>query len=595
MPPESSPPAASLGQDAHPRPGRGTWAWLALIVLLGLAVRLHGIGFLSPQLMEPDGVVIDYQMRVLDGRGPETAEHPLHAYYPHLLARIASLVPESWVAPADPRTLEDHLRAAGSFRMRGRIAVALLSLLAIPLTWWLARRFLPDPWPLLAAALAAASPFVVWFAQQARPHAAAASFLLLAVCAAVHLRRRGGWRAYLFAGLSAGLAVGSLQNGVAALGPIAVAVLLRWREDRARILAGFLAILAITAAFVIWLYPFLRAGAESDGVGVDGEGTLALSRHQVYLGLFNGRGFATVWRSLVDYDPLLTAFALFGLAAAAIAPFVLRGRIGRERAFDLAVVLAYALPYLLVIGLYQRTYQRFVLPLVPFLALLAAFGLFAAARAGQRAFRPAGQAVAGLAILVAGAQFAWSWRLGTARSRTDTIQEAADWLARNAQPDSDEIDATPGLDLPLNRTPASIRRDESQSQEQNAPWFRHLSDPRTPTIDAPAFDVRWMDLITTEARQRAHADAYAFARTLTGRYAVVLVWPAKFRPAMHAVREGLKGQYELAARFSPDDPDVGDDLPLTHQDDELPTTSPWAWRILHARCVGPSVEIYRLR
>lgn len=595
MPSESSQSVASAGSDAQGRPGRGTWALLALLVVLGLAIRLHGIAFLSPHLMEPDGLVIDYQMRVLEGRGSETPDNALYAYYPHLVASVATLIPESWAAPAEPRTLAEHLASAGSVRIRGRIAVALLSLLAIPLTWWLARRFLPDPWTLLAAAFAAGSPFVVWFAQQARPHAAAASFVLLAVCAAVDLRRRGGWRAYVLAGFATGLAVGSLQNGVAALGPIGIAVLLRWRKDGVRALAGASAILAIAALFVVWLYPFLFAGAARDGVGVAEDGTLGLSRHHVFLNLFNGRGFAVVWRSLADYDPLLTGGALLGLLAAVVAPFALREKLGRERAFDLAVVLAYALPYLVVIGLYQRTYQRFVLPLLPFLAILAAFGLWAAARAAGRSWRPAGLALAAVAIVAGCAELAWGWRLGTVRARADTIQQATDWLVRNAAPGTDQVDVMPGLDLPIARTPESIAHDSFQKDEQSLPWFRRLSDPRAPRIDAPAYDLRWMPLFDDAVRLQVRTDPAAFVRSLTGRYAVVVVHPAKFRPALRFVREGLASQYERVARFSPDDPDVGEDLPLVHQDDELPYTTPWAWRILHARCVGPTVEIYRLR
>jgi len=587
-----SPSDTQISRPDPARAGPGSWALLALIVVLGLVVRLHGIGFLAPHLMEPDGVVVDYQIRVLDGRGPEVATHPLHAYYPHLVARVASVVPESWVAPSDPHTLSEHLSAASSFRLRGRIAVALLSLLAIPLTWWLARVFLPDPWPLLAAALAAASPFVVWFAQQARPHAAAVPFVLLAICAAIELRRSGGWRAYVVVALAAGLAVGSLQNGVAALGPIGLALILRWKKDGPRVLLGALAAGLAVAAFVARLYPFLFEGHAKDGVAVDGEGTLALSRHQVFLGLFNGRGFEVVWKSLEEYDPLLMASALFGLVAAALAILVGRKRLGPDRTADLAIVLAYALPYLVVIGLYQRTYQRFALPLVPFLAILATYGLFAASRwLGRRFAWIAGS----IAVLLACAQFAWSHRLGTVRAAEDTIQRAAAWIVANSSPDTDRIDVMPGLDLPLARTRPSIERDARQKDEQNAPWYRHMCDPRTPPIDAPKYDIAWMDLITPEGRLRAHSEAYGFARALTGRYAVITAWPEGSRPALRAVRQGLAGQYELVARFNADDPDVGEDVPLVHQDDELPYTTPWALRILGAQCVGPSVEIYRLR
>lgn len=591
MDPGSSPNANAGG----PQPGRATWAALALLVVLALASRLCGIGFLAPHLMEPDGLVVDYQMRVIDGRGPETAAHPLYAYYPHLVARAAMLVPESWVAPDEPRTLVDHLRVAGAFRLRARIAVTILSLLAIPLSWWLARRFLPDPWPLLAAALVAGSPFVLWFAQQARPHAAATSLMLLAVCAAVHLRRAGGWRAWLAVALATGLAIGSLQNGVAVLGAVGVAILLRVAKDRWRILAGAAAVVAIAAAFVPWLYPFLFAGGERDGVGVASDGTLAVSRHQVFLHLFNGRGFPVVWRTFADYDPLLCGGALLGLAAAVVAPFALRGKLGRERALDLAVVLAFALPYLVVIGLYQRTYQRFALPLVPFVALLAAFGLWAAWRGARRISPAAGTCVAALAVLVAAAEIAWSFRIGVVRARRDTVQQAAAWILRHVQPGTERVDVMPGLDLPILRTPESIARDGLQRDEQSLPWFRRQSDPRRPAIEAPAYDLAWMDLVADANRARAKADPVGFARSLTGKYAVVIVWPQGFRAALWAVREGLRAEYEIEARFAPDDPDVGEHLPLAHQDDELPYRNPWAWRAATARCFGPTIEIYRRR
>ena len=87
-----SPPETSTFRPAPVPAGARTWALLAVIVVLGLVIRMHGIGFLAPHLMEPDGVVVDYQMRVLDGRGPEVATHALHAYYPHLVARVASVM-----------------------------------------------------------------------------------------------------------------------------------------------------------------------------------------------------------------------------------------------------------------------------------------------------------------------------------------------------------------------------------------------------------------------------------------------------------------------------------------------------------------------
>ena len=43
-----------------------------------------------------------------------------------------------------------------------------------------------------------------------------------------------------------------------------------------------------------------------------------------------------------------------------------------ERGRDLIVVLAHALPYLAAVILYERTYSRFVIPLLPYAAVLSA-------------------------------------------------------------------------------------------------------------------------------------------------------------------------------------------------------------------------------
>ncbi len=595
MPPDSSASPTNTG-----RPSRGSLVLLALIVALGLALRLHGIGFLLPQLGEPDGLVIDYQLRALEGHGRETAADPLYAYYPHLVARTAALVPRSWVAPETPHTLADHLRVASAPRMRARIAVALLSLLAIPLSWWLARRFLADPWPLMAAALVAGSPFLVWFAQQARPHAAATSFALLAVCAAVHLRGTGGWRAYAIAGLSAGLAVGVLQSGLAVLPALALAILLRARADRWRALAGAVLVLAIAAVFVFVLYPFVFAGEADPGrVTLRPDGTLAVSRHLVFLDLFNGRGFEVVWRAFTEYDPLLTGLALFGLATAVLnaprwAPR-LRLRAGERRTLDFVIVLAHALPYLIAIGLYQRTYQRFALPLVPYLAIASAYGAWQLWRLAARGGLGLSLAAGALAFLAAAAELAWSWQIGRVRARTDTIQEAANWITQHVPPETQAISVMPGLDLPIARSRASIKKDWLHKDEQSVPWFRYQADLMPAAIEGPTWHIDSMPLITPEERTKAHSEAYAFARELPGGYAAIIVWPENFRPALHAVRAGLRGQFELVARFVPDEPDPETDIPLAHQDDEYPIRVPWARRMLEARCVGPVVEIYRLR
>jgi 4-amino-4-deoxy-L-arabinose transferase-like glycosyltransferase len=126
-------------------------------------------------------------------------------------------------------TLEEHLDFAGGLDRLVRGIVSVASVLLIPATWLLARRLFTPGWSLFAAALCSLSLLNLQFGQLARPHAFAAPFTVLAVAAAVRLRRRPDLGSYVLCGVAGALAIGALQSGVAVLLPFAVAFLLRER------------------------------------------------------------------------------------------------------------------------------------------------------------------------------------------------------------------------------------------------------------------------------------------------------------------------------------------------------------------------------
>jgi hypothetical protein len=575
-------------------------AALALIVLAGLVLRTTGIGFLLPHQTEPDGVVLDKQVEILrDGKRANVARH-LNAFYPHLVARIAALVPQPGPEATAPRTLDEHLERARVHRRNIRLVVAWLSLLAIPGTWWLARRFMPDAWALIAAALVATSVFTIWFAQQARPHAAEASFALLAVIAAMGVRRSGTWRSFAIAGVASGLAIGCLQNGLAVLPALAVAAFLRARTRAGSL--GKLALqsalaLALAALVALCFYPFLFDVPPKAGVASEGS-FFKFSGHIVDLAMFNGRGFATVARSLWEYDPLIAALALLGLACALVDVVRRRDRAPDpdlpERRDALLVVLAYVVPYAIAIGLYQRTYQRFALPLVPFECALAAFGLWrgtsAAARSGTTMLR----LVAGAAVALVLFQAYAAWKLSDVRARPDTITETARWIEANVKPGA-RVSVLPSIDLPLMQAPNALEANEMTTMDPAFPWYVYQWDMERGSFDGPVWNLIAMPLSTEPKREAARADPAAFVRAQDADYVVMEVFSGARRPFLGRLRDTVAAQGELVARISPDGTDRGENLPLVYQDDEFPYTTPWFARILGARCVGPIVEIYKLR
>ena len=102
---------------------------------------------------------------------------------------------------------------------------------------------------------------------------------------------------------------------------------------------------------------------------------------------------------------------------------------------DRLVLLAYVVPYLFVLGVYGETYERFVLPVLPFFACFAAWGAsVAVSRAGAwRAFGLALAALGWALPLVSSARLVWL------RTRPDTFELAARWVTENVQPETERV------------------------------------------------------------------------------------------------------------------------------------------------------------
>ena len=165
---------------------RGACAALVIaLTAFAFAVRVMSTNWLLPMHVNPDEHVFAEQLALMRSGTPAPELDPRYGYYPQLVPRVAWLatsaprMPSTNVlagdtrAPAagtdsdastlaegaegDARTLAEHLKIASHDLVALRGAVAWLSLLVVPATYLLARRFLARPAALLAAGLAAAS------------------------------------------------------------------------------------------------------------------------------------------------------------------------------------------------------------------------------------------------------------------------------------------------------------------------------------------------------------------------------------------------------------------------------------------------------
>jgi hypothetical protein len=578
-------PSASVTARSTP------WLGLGLLALLALGLRLSAIDSGLPQRSDPDSIVFHDQVELLERGDPHPERDFTFGFYPLLVARITTLVFDP--APTSPpaEDLDEHLERASNAHVHLRIVVAVLSVLAVPATFFVARFFVSDFAALVAALFMATSTLNLWFAVQARPHAVSSALALVAVLAALNLRRRRRRIDWLWAGLALGLAIGSLESGLIALGSFAAALLLREpsNEKPGGSLGPLLAV--VICALCVWgFYPFLFAeseGRDAARIAFDGN-QLDLFGHVIYLGAFDGRGFAKIAAALRDYDPWL---ALVGTVGGVLALARLRDSSGRSTWKDLVVVLGFALPYLLVFGAYPRTYQRFVLPLLPFVAILAAYTVERAACVSRK--RPLATALA--ALLVA-PQLALAFGWNGARRAPDTVALASEWIAAHLAPGADRILVMPTLDLRLPYTLEAQRESGASLDIPKRPWFRYQLRLPAEERPAPAWNVIAMPLAEDERRERAQRDPAGYLRELRADYAVIEVYAVgRPPPVLRGLRVGLASIADRVARFAPGPDDSETALPLVSQDDEFPRSEVWAWRAARAERFGPVVEIWKLR
>lgn len=427
---------------------------LVLVLALALALRIVALDRLLPHFVEPDAFWSYHLMELRGETVPDGVDY--RERYPSLVPTLLSTIDPH---PA-PRDLPEALSAAAQPFVLVRGVAALCGVLACALAFAFARR-LAGPWTALGcAAFVAISPLHLLCSTQARPHAVVAAASLACLLACVRLVERPSPVRGLVAALAAGLALASLQNGLFVLPPLCLATWWAVRGAKGLLLAAGAALLALFVGLPWWPgLPTLVDGA----LRLGGSGA-----HQLGSGEYDFSGFATAARLLFEHDPWLALLPLAGLWAArtGLATLARGWRDGSHAPRNL--LLAHAVPYLVVAGANREYYERFWLPVLPAVALLAAIGLGWLATTAWRAATPL--ALRGVAFLLlvlalalpAAGVAAW-WRLS---SRLDSIEEAARALAT-----LDALVATsPVLALPTLLDRSELEATLAERDGRVVPW-----------------------------------------------------------------------------------------------------------------------------
>jgi hypothetical protein len=595
--PESSPLGAPDRTDGRGRiASRASVTLGVLLLTLGaLALRLYGIGFMLPHVLEPDGGAIMRQVMLMHSE-VKTPEFESNWFaYGHLVARFVALFPDAEKWKLASNDLAGHLRAASAPLLQARVGVAVLSVLIVPGTWLLARRFLSRGAAFFAAASMSTSLLAVWFAQEARPHGPAAATSLLAVLAALRLRERPTIASYVWAGLAAGAAIGTLQSGIAVLFPLLAAHALRARETRGgrwRILVP----LAITAALGCAFYPYLLKPVSATNTAkfaYTGK-TFEFFGQSIFLDMFDGVGFSVELSTLWSFEMVASSLALIG-----IVHWLSDGEKKLSRDYwrtrpDLCVVLAYAVPYFVVVGMYERAYERFVLQLLPYVMTLAAFGAVKSAGA-LRARSVPRFAIAAAGLLALAVPAFGTARLVHLRASPDTGTIVGRWIEANVKPVDERVLVVPFADFPVWRTEEALRRESDLGW--TSPWQVYQTKLVGHPVEGARYDLRYWSFTKKAVRELALEDPLAFCKQVGASYVILNVpWAATGDTLRAPFLAALRGGAELVLRVPSEARGVAGEPTLLFED--MPDRWSWNWtlRMLHDFSAdGLVTEVYKIR
>ena len=347
-----------------------TNAVLVAILAVGLWLRLRGLAFGLPALLDPDEpifVLLGLKLLRNHTLNPGWFGHPGSTTIYLLALTEAGIYVGGHLTGRfpDPTAFVSAIYANPSVVfLPGRIVILLSGLASIWLTWRLGDRLFGQRVGLLAAALLAIDPLHIRYSQIIRTDVQASMFVLLTLLAALGIVRRGRTRDYILTGIGVGLACATKWPAVTvAVGGFG-ACWLRWKDHpKERPQLPRQVILFAVAAFVALFAasPYLLLDYQTVLLNLHGE---ARPRHP---GATGAGPLSNLWWYAAG--PLLAAV---GLPALTLIGGGLPFAASRSRPFRYVLIPTMAI-FLLSITVQHLVWERWVVPLLPLLAIVEAY------------------------------------------------------------------------------------------------------------------------------------------------------------------------------------------------------------------------------
>ena len=473
----------------------------------------------------------------------------------------------------------------GEVFLIARVTVALLGMLSIALLYAAGARFFDRRVGLLAAAIGACAFLPVFYSHLALNDVPATAPAALALLGAALILRGGGTGAALLGGVGAGLAAGTKYTAGIALLPLLSAILVQARDQRGAFLrAAVVPVLAACAAALAGFLvtnPYALLDFETFRAGVGRQRTLASGEELSKLGLTQESGVLYYLWTLTWGLGWIPALAALGGAVRLLL---------RDRALALVLLPAPVL-FVLFMGLQERYFGRWLLPVLPIAILLAAsFGLASIRAVAARAPRLALPAGALVVAALLGQGLVTTIHNDRVLSREDTRGAARTWLLANV-PAGARVVLEPIVparwlqdpDRADPATPAGARWrvwDTARADVDDA--GRRLPAGRTRFVKVDKYE----RTLRPELIDRYEAGGWCWVVTGSTQFERALAQPGEVPQAI-AYYDALDRRGEQVARFSPYD--AGADPPRFNFD--------WSFDYypLAYERPGPEIVVHRLR
>lgn len=339
---------------------------LMAIVLVGSLLRAYGIAFGLPFVYDLDEPVFMHTASAMLANrdlNPHWFGHPgttvivmMSAMYGLIYA--VGFITGSFANAAEFKAIYYHDPTL--FYLSGRILCALFGIASILLLYAVVRRLSNPRAGLISATLLALSPLHAYYSKIVRTDVVATFLILVVFWFCLDVLKKKTWSSYALAGFFAGLALATKYPAVIVALVIVAAYLFNriWKDFSKLVLAGLACVLG---AFAGSPYLFL-----------DWRTALASIRFEnraVHLSAM-GEGFV---RNLIWYlrGPFFSVLPIVGLMLAVIGIVLCASTRNKEK----WLLLVFPVSFMLFIPSLHLRWERWVIPIIPFLCILVAFAL----------------------------------------------------------------------------------------------------------------------------------------------------------------------------------------------------------------------------